>query len=130
MNKQIFTFPRRNGLRGVVCGRCDNAYTLAALEHVTIVGNTLYFHIAHQDRGNIDHCLRLNCSGSDRQNEMIASVLGNNITIDPANPPARPDGAPFTLVGPIAPGRDERQQLGGHRRLGARHGLRGAAAHG
>jgi hypothetical protein len=34
---------------------------------------------------------------------MIASVLGYNIAIDPANPPARPDGAPFTLVGPLAP---------------------------
>src|SRR5687767_13439832 len=105
MNKQIFTFLLvGDRLRGVVCGRCDNTYTLAPIERVTIVGNTLYFHIAHQDRGEIDPPI------FDRsilaqlvQNEMIASVLGNNVAIDPANPPARPAGLPFTLVGPIAP---------------------------
>ena len=37
------------------------------------------------------------------QNEMIATVLGTNLSIDPANPPLRPEGRPFTLVGPIAP---------------------------
>ena len=105
MNKQIFTFLRvGDRLRGVVCGRCDNAYTLAALEHVTIVGNTLYFHIAHQDRGNIDPpVFDRTVLAQVVQNEMIASVIGNNITIDSANPPARGAGAPFTLVGPIAP---------------------------
>jgi hypothetical protein len=105
MDKQIFTFLQvGNQLRGVVCGRCDNAYTLAALEHVTIVGNTLYFHIAHQDRGNIDPpVFDRTVLAQIVQNEMIASVLGNNITIDPANPPSRPTGTPFTLVGPIAP---------------------------
>ena len=105
MDKQIFTFLRiGDRLRGVVCGRCDNAYTLAALERVTIAGDRLYFQIAHQDRGNIDPPV------FDRtivaqlvQNEMIASVLGYNIAIDPTHPPARPAGAPFTLVGPIAP---------------------------
>jgi hypothetical protein len=108
MNKQIFTFLRvGDQLRGVVCGRCDNAYTFAALEHVTIVGNTLYFHIAHQDRGNIDPpVFDRTIVAQIVQNEMIASVIGNDITIDPAKPPARPAGAagaPFTLVGPIAP---------------------------
>jgi len=105
MNKQIFTFLRvGDRLRGVVCGRCDNAYTLAALEHVTIVGNTVYFHIAHQDRGNIDPpVFDRTVLAQIVQNEMIASVIGNNITIDSANPPARGAGAPFTLVGPIAP---------------------------
>jgi hypothetical protein len=105
MNKQIFTFLRvGDQLRGVVCGRCDNAYTFAALEHVTIVGDTLYFHIAHQDRGNIDPpVFDRTVMAQIVQNEMIAVVLGNNITIDPAHPPARGTGAPFTLVGPIAP---------------------------
>jgi hypothetical protein len=104
MNKQIFTFLRvGDQLRGVVCGRCDHAYTLAALEHVTIVGDRLYFHIAHQDRGNIDPpVFDRTILAQIVQNEMIASVLGNNITIDAANPPARGGAAPFTLVGPIA----------------------------
>jgi hypothetical protein len=34
---------------------------------------------------------------------MIAGILGKNLVIDPANPPARPAGRGFTLVGPIAP---------------------------
>ena len=105
MNKQIFTFLRVGSqIRGVVCGRCDHAYTLAALEHVTIVGDRLYFHIAHQDRGNIDPpVFDRTVLAQIVQNEMIASVLGNNITIDPANPPPRGTAALFTLVGPIAP---------------------------
>lgn len=105
MNKQIFTFLRvGDQLRGVVCGRCDNAYTFAALEHVTMVGDRLYFHIAHQDRGNIDPpVFNRTVLAQIVQNEMMASVLGNNIAIDSANPPARGAGAPFTLVGPIGP---------------------------
>ena len=104
MNKQIFTFLRvGDRLRGVVCGRCDNAYTLAALEHVTVVGNTLYFQIAHQDRGEIEPpVFDRTVMAQIVQNEMIASALGYNIAIDPSHPPARPAGAPFTLVGPIA----------------------------
>jgi hypothetical protein len=105
MDKQIFTFLRvGDRLRGVVCGRCDNACTLAALERVTIVGDTLYFQIAHQDRGNIDPpVFDRSIMAQVVQNEMIASVLGYNIAIDPARPPARrTDAAPFTLVGPIA----------------------------
>jgi hypothetical protein len=86
-----------------VCGRCDNAYTLAALERVIIAGDTLYFQIAHQDRGNIDPpVFDRTVVAQIVQNEMIALVLGNNIAIDPAHPPARPAVAPFTLVGPIA----------------------------
>ena len=37
------------------------------------------------------------------QNEMIAAILPDDIKIDPKNPPARPAGRGFTLVGPIAP---------------------------
>jgi hypothetical protein len=104
MDKQIFTFLRvGDRIRGVVCGRCDNAYTLAALERVIIAGDTLYFQIAHQDRGNIDPpVFDRTVVAQIVQNEMIALVLGNNIAIDPAHPPARPAVAPFTLVGPIA----------------------------
>ena len=34
---------------------------------------------------------------------MIAAILGKNLVIGPANPPAPPAGRGFTLVGPIAP---------------------------
>src|SRR4029453_8695879 len=101
MDKQIFTFLRvGDRLRGVVCGRCDNAYTLAALEHVTVVGDTLYFQIAPQVHGEIEPpVFDLPVLAQSVQNEMITSVLGNTIAIDPSHPPARPAGAPFTLVG-------------------------------
>jgi hypothetical protein len=106
MNKQIFTFLLvGDRLRGVVCGRCDNAYTIATLEHLRIVGDTLYFDIAHQDRGEINPPIfDRSIMAQVVQNEMIASVLGTNVAIDPANRPRRPAGNPFTLVGPIAPG--------------------------
>jgi hypothetical protein len=37
------------------------------------------------------------------QNEMLAGILGNGVVVDRANPPARPAGRGFTLVGPMAP---------------------------
>ena len=55
MNKQIFTFLLvGDRLRGVVCGRCDNTYTIGAMENIVIVGDTLYFDIVHEDWGEID----------------------------------------------------------------------------
>ncbi len=105
MNKQIFTFLQvGDRLRGLVCGRCDNTDTLAAIEDIVIVGDTLYFTIAHEDWGESDppHFGR-NIVAQVVQNEMIASILGKDLVVDPARPPARPPGRPFTLVGPIAP---------------------------
>ena len=46
---------------------------------------------------------RRNIGAQVVQNEMIAFILGKDLVIDPANPPARPAGRGFTLVGPIAP---------------------------
>ena len=105
MNKQIFTFLQvGNRLRGVVCGRCDNPYTVGAMENVFIAGDSLYFDIVHQDWGEIDPpTFDRNIVARIVQNEMIAAILGTNLAIDPANPPARPAGRGFTLVGPIAP---------------------------
>ena len=105
MNKQIFTFLRVGGrLRGVVCGRCDNTYTIGAMENVFIVGDTLYFDIVHQDWGESDPpTFNRNIVAHVVQNEMIAAILGKDLVIDPANPPAWPAGRGFTLVGPTAP---------------------------
>jgi hypothetical protein len=106
MNKQIFTFLLvGDRLRGVVCGRCDNPYTIGAMENIFIVGDSLYFDIVHQDWGEVDPpTFDRNIVAGIVQNEMLASILGTNLAIDPAKPPARPAGRGFTLVGPIAPG--------------------------
>jgi hypothetical protein len=105
MNRQLFTFLLvGDRLRGVVCGRCDNPYTIGAMENIIIVGDKLYFDIVHQDWGEIDPpTFDRSIVAQVVQNEMIAGILGNGVVVDPANPPARPAGRGFTLVGPIAP---------------------------
>ena len=106
MNRQLFTFLLvRDRLRGVVCGRCDNPYTMGAMENILIVGDRLYFDIVHQDWGEIDPpTFDRSIVAQVVQNEMIAAILGNGVVVNPANPPARPTGrGSFTLVGPIAP---------------------------
>ena len=106
MNRQLFTFLLvGDRLRGVVCGRCDNPYTIGAMENIIIAGDRLYFDIVHQDWGEIDPpTFDRSIVAQVVQNEMLAASLGNGVVIDPANPPARPAGrGGFTLVGPIAP---------------------------
>jgi len=105
MNRQLFTILLvGDELRGVVCGRCDNPYTLGAMENVTIIGDTLYFDIVHQDWGEVDPpTFDRHIMAQLVQNEMLAAILPNDFVLDPANPPARPAGRGFTLVGPIAP---------------------------
>jgi hypothetical protein len=105
MNKQIFTFLLvGDRLRGVVCGRCDNPYTIGAMENIFIAGDSIYFDIVHQDWGEIDPpTFDRNIVARVVQNEMIAAILGTNLAINPASPPARPPGRGFTLVGPISP---------------------------
>jgi hypothetical protein len=105
MNRQLFTFLRvGDRIRGVVCGRCDNPYTTGPIENVLIAGDTLYFDIVHEDWGESDPpTFRRNIVAQVVQNEMIAAVLGKDLVIDPAKPPARPGRGGFTLLGPIVP---------------------------
>jgi len=105
MNRQIFTFLLvGDRLRGVVCGRCDNTYTIGAMENIFLAGDTIYFDIVHEDWGESDPpTFRRNIAAKVVQNEMIAAILGKDLVVDPAHPPAPPAGRGFTLVGPIAP---------------------------
>jgi hypothetical protein len=104
MNRQIFTFMRfGSGLRGVVCGRCDNPYTTGPIENIHLAGDTLYFDIVHEDWGESEPPTFVRNIGAQIvQNEMLAFILGKNLVVDPAKPPARPAGRGFTLLGPIA----------------------------
>ena len=53
VNKQYFIFRRvGNRLRGMVCGRCDNPFTLAALDDIEVAGDTLHFKILHDGWGD------------------------------------------------------------------------------
>jgi hypothetical protein len=103
MNRQLFTFLLvGDELRGVVCGRCDNPYTLGAMENVRIIGDTVYFDIVHQDWGEVDPpTFDRHIMAQVVQNEMLAAILPDDFVLDPASPPARPSGRGFTLVGPI-----------------------------
>ena len=106
MNRQLFTFLLvGDRLRGVVCGRCDNPYTIGAMENIIIVGDKVYFDIVHQDWGEIDPpTFDRSIVAQVVQNEMLAAILGNGVVVNRANPPARPAGrGGFTLVGPIVP---------------------------
>ena len=51
--KQFFIIKKvGNKLRGMVCGTCDNPYTMAALDDFRIEGDTLKFNILHEDWGD------------------------------------------------------------------------------
>ena len=48
--KQFFIIKKvGDKLRGMVCGTCDNPYTMAALDDFRIEGDTLTFNILHED---------------------------------------------------------------------------------
>jgi hypothetical protein len=105
MNKQVFTFALvGDRLRGVVCGRCDNPYTIGAMEHIFIAGDTVYFDIVHQDWGERNPpTFDRHIAARVVQNEMIAAILSDDVTLESKRPPGWPSGRTFSLVGPIAP---------------------------
>jgi len=51
--KQYFIIKKAGDkLRGMVCGTCDNTYTMAALDDFEIEGDVLKFNILHEDWGD------------------------------------------------------------------------------
>ena len=87
------------------CAGCSLAYQRREARFaLKSAGETLYFSIAHEDWGEINPpTFGRQIAARVVQNEMIAAIVGTNVTIDPRNPPAWPAGRPFTLVGPIGP---------------------------
>jgi hypothetical protein len=80
IDKQFFIIRRvGNELRGMVCGRCDNPYTMAALDDFHIHGDTLTFDIMHEDWGPGSLPSHNQVTAHVSQNEMrIATHLDNN----------------------------------------------------
>ncbi len=79
INKQFFILRRvGKGLRGMVCGRCDNPYTMAALDDVHIQGDTLTFDILHEDWGPGTLPAHNQVSAQVADNEMRISTHINN----------------------------------------------------
>lgn len=98
IDKQFFIIRRvGNRLRGMVCGRCDNPYTMAALDDFNVNGETLTFNILHEDWGPGSLPFHNQVTAHVASNEMRIVTQQDNL---PARPP-RP-GAGFSLMGPIA----------------------------
>ncbi len=87
-------------LRGMVCGTCDNPYTMAALDDFQIEGDTLRFNILHEDWGDGPiPTFEKHVTARVGWNEMRCTTSADHM---PA--PARPPGMVvpgFSLVGPI-----------------------------
>lgn len=101
MNKQFFII-RKVGdkLRGMVCGRCDNPYTMAALDDFSIEGDTLKFNILHEDWGDWSIPFYKHVTAHIARNEMRITTSQENI---PASAPQRAGaGLGASLLGPVA----------------------------
>ena len=102
VNKQFFIIRRvGNRLRGMVCGRCDNPYTMAALDDFEIKGDTLTFKIIHEDWGDWTSTFDKLVIARVALNEMRFTTEQDNIPEASRRPPGAGGGG-SSLVGPIA----------------------------
>jgi hypothetical protein len=102
--KQYFII-RRVGdkLRGMVCGTCDNPYTMAALDDFEIQGAVLKFNILHEDWGDGElPTFYKHVTAHVGWNEMRCVTTADHQPPPPSRP--RPAGfvPGFSLTGPIA----------------------------
>jgi hypothetical protein len=100
--KQFFIIKKAgNALRGMVCGTCDNPYTMAALDDVRIEGDTLKFNILHEDwaDGQIP-TFEKHVTARVGWNEMRATTAADHQPAPPPRP-GPPGYVPGSLVGPI-----------------------------
>jgi hypothetical protein len=95
--KQNF-FIRRDGdqLFGLVCGPCDNPYTMVALVDFVIRGDTVTFNLCHEDNGLGPLPFYNHITARLTRNELrVLSVVPDN------HPPQARPAVGFTLLGPI-----------------------------
>jgi hypothetical protein len=100
--KQFFIIKKvGNRLRGMVCGTCDNPYTMAALDDFVIEGGTLRFNILHEDWGDGDiPTFDKHVTARVGWNEMRCTTTADHQPPPPPPPPGRVPG--FSLQGPIS----------------------------
>jgi hypothetical protein len=87
-------------IRGMVCGTCDNPYTMAALDDFQIDGDMLKFNILHEDWGDGElptFAKHVTCHAG--WNELRCTTAADHL---PPPPPPRSGVVPgFSLQGPV-----------------------------
>jgi hypothetical protein len=104
INKQYFIIKKvGNKLRGMVCGRCDNPYTMAALDDFVIDGEVMRFNILHEDWGDYSIPFDKHVAVRVSNNEMRAVFYQDNLPPEVAarGQQTNPGIAGTTLIGPI-----------------------------
>ncbi len=97
IDKQFFIIRRfGDGLRGMVCGRCDNPYTMGVLDDFEIDGDTLEFNILHEDWGFGSLPYHNHVTAHVSNNEMRISTFQDN------RPAGQGPHSEASLMGPIA----------------------------
>jgi len=101
--KQYFIIRKiGNRLRGMVCGTCDNPYTMAALDDFRLEGDTLRFNILHEDWGDGDRpTFDKHVTARVGWNEMRATTAADHQPAPPPRPQPAGSVPGFSLVGPI-----------------------------
>ena len=98
--KQYFIIKKAGDrLRGMVCGTCDNPYTMAALDDFQIEGDVLKFNILHEDWGDGELATfdkHVTCHVG--WNELRCTTAADHQPSRPAPPGVVPG---FSLTGPI-----------------------------
>ena len=105
IDKQFFIIRRvGSGLRGMVCGRCSNPWTMVALDDFRIDGDTLYFTLLHEDWGDADSDSGIpfhkHVTAHIAQNEMRAVFRADHPTQEALSHGGGNVGA--SLLGPVA----------------------------
>ena len=99
--KQFFIIKKvGDKLRGMVCGTCDNPYTMAALDDFVIEGDALRFNILHEDWGDGQlPTFYKHVAAYVGWNEMRAITAADRQPSPPQSSAGRVPG--FSLQGPI-----------------------------
>ena len=88
-------------LRGMVCGTCDNPYTMAALDDFQLQADTLKFNILHEDWGDGElPTFYKHVSCHVGWNELRCTTTADHQPPPRPSPPGVVPG--FSLTGPIA----------------------------